>query len=142
MARKTVKQILSVTLLSAISAFLSYLANSTLIFDKLVQHGILGNTIDISLIQDYCLWIGIFVSAVGLSLNLIITKVKHDHILEQRNALIKMNKNILSSSLGKRFLSESSSFDIRIFVPKNPILYKIIDKLHIQNVKRFFDKKY
>ncbi len=141
MARKIVKQIISVTLLSTISAFLSYLANSTLIFDKLVKYGIIGTTIDISTIQDYCLWIGIAVSTVGLSLNLIVTIVKHDHILEQRNSLIKMNKSILSSSLGKRFLSDSSSFDIRIFVPKNPLLYKTIDKLHIRNVKRFFSIK-
>ena len=49
-----------------------------------------------------------------------------------------MNKHILTSSLGRRFLSDSSSFDIRIFIPKNPLLYKILDKLHISNFKRKF----
>ena len=52
-----------------------------------------------------------------------------------------MNKNILSSSLGKRFLSESSSFDIRIFIPKNPILYKIADKLKIKDIQKKFTIK-
>lgn len=138
MRRKIAKQIISVIILSAIPAFLSYLANSSLVFDKLIEFGLLGESINIPLVQDYCLWIGIVFSSIVLSFNLIVTKVKCDHILEQRNLLIKMNKDILTSSLGRRFLSESSAFDIRIFIPKNPILYKFVDKLHIPNIPRKF----
>lgn len=109
---KIVKQIISVVIFSAIPAFLSYLANSSLIFNKLIEYGVLGKNVNVELIQDYCLWIGIILSAIVLSTNLLVTKIKYENILEQRNLLIKMNKNILSTSLGKRFLSNTSSFDI------------------------------
>ena len=135
---KIAKQIFVVFIFSAIPALLSYLASSSLVFDKLIGYGLLGDTINVPLIQDYCLWIGIIFSAFVLSINLIITKVKCDYLLEQRNSLIKMNKNILSSDLGRRFLSDSSSFDIRIFIPKHPLMYKIADKFHISNLPRKF----
>lgn len=141
MNRKFVKQFISVIIFSAIPAFLSYLANSTLIFDKLIESGLLAETLDIPLIQDYCLWIGIVFSALALSFNLLLTKVRYDHILEQRNLLIKMTKNILASSLGKRFLSQASSFDIRIFVPKHPILYKLAERLGYEKYHKKFTVK-
>lgn len=138
MGRKIARQILSVIFFSAISAFSSYLANSTLIFDELIKRGLIGENINIPIVQDYCLWIGVVFSALTLSLNLIVTKVKHDHILEKRNSLIKMIKNIMSSSLGKRFLSDSSTFDIRIFIPKYPVLYRIADNFGINLIRKKF----
>lgn len=135
---KIVKQIISVVIFSAIPAFLSYLANSSLIFNKLIEYGVLGKNVNVELIQDYCLWIGIILSAIVLSTNLLVTKIKYENILEQRNLLIKMNKNILSTSLGKRFLSNTSSFDIRIFIPKHSLLYKLADKLHFASLSRKF----
>lgn len=85
MVLKIIKQIIFVVICSAISSMLSYLANSSLVFDKLIEWGIMQETVNIPLIQDYCLWIGIAFAAVVLSLNLIITKVRYDHMLEQRN---------------------------------------------------------
>ena len=138
MINKIIKEILLVIIFSAIPSTLSYLANSSLVFDKLIQWRILSEGINVPLIQDYCLWIGIVFSAICLSLNLIITKIKYDGILDERNLLIKMNKDILSSSLGKRFLSDSSAFDIRIFIPKHLLLYKITDRLRINNISKKF----
>ncbi len=138
MIKKFLKEVILVVIFSVISAVLSYLANSSLIFDKMILHGFLSENVNIPLIQDYCLWIGIVLSALFLSLNLIITKFQYDRVLEERNSLIKMNKDILSSSLGKRFLSDSSNFDIRIFIPKHLWLYKIADKLHIDKISKKF----
>jgi hypothetical protein len=138
MNRKLIKQIFSVIFFTVITPTLSYLANSSLIFDKMKAIGLIGESIDISVLQDYCLWVGIVLSGLFLSLNLIYTKVKHEDILEQRNSLIKMTKNVLAGSLGRRFLSQSSTFNIRIFVPKHPWLYKIADKLHFIKIKRMF----
>lgn len=140
MKTKTLKTLIVTIVFSAIPAFLSYLASSSLIFDKLIQIGFLGETINIPLVQDYCLWIGIAFSAIFLSAKLFCTKQKYSHVLEQRNALIKMNKNILASSLGQRILSNSFAFDIRIFIPKHPFLYKILEKLHIMINKKFIIK--
>ena len=94
MKTKTLKTLIVTIVFSAIPAFLSYLASSSLIFDKLIKIGFWGETINIPLVQDYCLWIGIAFSAIFLSAKLFCTKQKYSHVLEQRNALIKMNKNI------------------------------------------------
>ena len=139
--RRIIKTIISTFVVSAIPALLSYLANSSLVFDKLKEIGLIGNSINIQQVQDYCLWIGIVFSALFLSLNLVIKKLKYDEICEQRNSLIIMNKAILSESLGQRFLSEPSAFDIRIFIPKYPRYYKIADKLKLTNVRRKFKIK-
>ncbi len=138
MKRKIVKQVLLVVLISAIPSILSYLANSSLIFDKLIEEGFVGESLNIKLVQDYCLCIGIVISALFLSLNLIITKIKYENAVEQRNSLIKMQKTVFASALGMRFSSDPSSFDIRIFVPKHPVLYRIADKLHFKKVKKKF----
>lgn len=138
MYQKIAKRIFSVVFLSAVPAFLSYLANSSLVFDKLIELQFLSEKINVALIQDYCLLASILFSALALSLNLIFTQIRHDQILEQRNSLIKMNKDILSSSLGKRFLSDTSSFDIRIFVPKYPILYDVAKKVGISKIPKKF----
>ena len=52
-----------------------------------------------------------------------------------------MTKNILASSLGKRFLSQASSFDIRIFVPKHPILYKLAERFGYEKYHKKFTVK-
>ena len=135
---KIIKEVVKISVFTALASFLSYLANSKLIFEKLISAGIVSENIDIPLIQDYCLWLGIIISSLFLSLNLIITKVKFDHILEQRNQLIKMTKDIFSTSLGKHFSSDTSSYDIRIFIPKYSLLYKIADKIHFKAIHKKF----
>ena len=138
MGLKIFKRIIITLILSGIPAFLSYLACSSLVFDKMIEKGLLSENIDVPLVQDYCLWIGLAFSALALSINLIVTKIKYDHMLEQRNSLIKMSKHYLISSLGRRFLSDSSKFDVRIFIPKHPIMYKIADKFHIKKIRKKF----
>lgn len=123
--KQIIKQLLLIALPTAISSFLSYAAQSDLFFDKLIEYGIFSESINISLAQDYCLWIGIFISFIFLSSNLFITKIKYNKMLCQRNLLIKMSKDLLTSTLGARFLSNSSNFDIRIFVPKHPTIYSL-----------------
>ena len=132
------KRFITVVIVSAIPAFLSYLANSSLLFDKMIEFGLLSDSIDIPLVQDYCLWIGIVFSAIFISINLFIKSVNLDRVSEQRNSLISMMKDLLTSSLGKRFLSESCPFDIRIFIPKHPFLYKLTDQIKFIKIKKKF----
>ena len=138
MVKKFVKVILPVILFSAIPAVLSYLANSSYIFDKLQKNGWIGKSINISEVQEYCLWIGIVLSAIFLSINLILTKLKRDSYYEQRNNLISMNKALLANALGSTFVSNEASFDIRIFIPKHKIRYRFYD--WIKNTS--FPRKY
>ena len=130
------KHIILVLIFSAIPAFLSYIANSTVFLNKLVEKGIIGKSINLQVVQDYCLWIGMLLSALLLSANLLRTKIRHDYVLEQRNSLIKMEKALLTNSLGKQYLSNSSAADIRIFIPKHQLLYKFADILKIKGVHK------
>lgn len=138
MRNKIIKQIIGVLLLSMIPAFLSYMSNSALFFDKLKEWGFLGENLNIPVIQDRCLIISIVFSAVALSMNLCATKIKYDFALEQRNMLIRMNKKILSSSLDKHCFSQVSSFDIRIFIPKYPTIYKLAEKFGFKQFHKKF----
>ena len=138
MVKKHIKVILPVILFSAVPSVLSYLANSSYVFDKLQKNGWIGKSINIKEIQDYCLWIGIVLSAIFLSINLIRTKLKRDSYLEQRNNLISMNKSLLANALGSTFVSNEASFDIRIFIPKHKYLYRFYDWIKNTSFPRKF----
>ena len=138
MLKKKIKVILLVIVFTAIPSFLSYVANSTVFLEKLVEKGLIGASINIKEVKDSCLWIGIALSALLLSLNLAITKINLGAIIEQRNALIRMAKSLLTNSLGGNYLSNSSMVDIRIFIPKHPFLYKLSDMLKLTEIHKYF----
>lgn len=140
MKRKNIYFTVYVTTVSAFISILSYLSTSSLIFNKLIKIGLLDEKINIPLVQDYCLWIGIILSSFLLSLKLIITKIELNKTIEVRNALISMSKNLLTSSLGRKLLSNQSDYDIRIFIPKYPKIYKFLDLLHAEYKRLFIIK--
>lgn len=135
---KAVKHILEVILFSAIPALFSYLASSDLVFNKLIEMNVIGSAINIPVVQDCCLWISIVSSALLLSLRFIITKIKYDLALEERNLLIRMNKNVLAGALRKICFEDQPNFDVRIFIPKHPIKYKLAEMLRWQECRRKF----
>ena len=138
MKSKFLKHLLQTLLVSALPAFLSFLASSELIFLKLIEKNIVSNAINIPVIQDYCLWVGFLLSAFFLSGQLLLVKVKYDRTLEERNLLIRMSKDILSGTLGKLCFSNQPNFDVRIFIPKWPLLYSLEEAIHFPNSKRKF----
>lgn len=138
MRKSAFLHIIKIVIVSVIPACLSYLANSELIFDKLIEMNIVSSSIQVSLIQDYCLWIGIVVSAIFLSGQLIIVKIQYDRVSTERNLLIKMSKNIFAGTLGKACFSNHPEFDVRIFIPKHPIVYKFADLFHVTKITKKF----
>lgn len=138
MKSKIFKHIFTTIFLSAIPAFLSYLSSSELIFDYLIKINLLGEAIDVPFIQDCCLWSGIALSAIFLSLQLIIVQIRLDSVQEERNLLIKMSKDIVSRALAESCTPNPQDFDIRFFIPKHPVLYSILDFLHIQGFPKKF----
>lgn len=138
MKLKIFKHIFATILLSAIPALLSYLSSSELIFDYLIELKLIGDAIDIPFIQDCCLWTGIVFSAIFLSLQLIIAQIRLDSVQEERNLLITMSTGIVSKALADSCTPSPLDFDIRLFIPKYPVLYSILDFLHIQIVPKKF----
>ncbi len=135
--KKAIRIILDI-ILTSIPAFLSYLASSTIFFDSLQQAGYLGQGVNIAYIQDCCLWIGIVLTAVLSTARLIYRQWKLDNSLKQRSSLIRMNKRILESSLSEKVSEGFANCDIRIFVPKHPLLYKLTSIQLFHNMKREF----
>lgn len=135
---KLVKTIAKTIIMSAIPAILSYLANSALVFDKLIEWKVLNAEADVPLIQDWCLWLSIAMTALLLSLNLIIAQYKYERTREERDSLIKMAKTILENSFVKKFFQEHVDFNMRFFIPKHHYLYWIADKLNLKFVKKKF----
>lgn len=134
MKKKIAKIIVSVLCFTAIPAFLAYVASSDYFLPTLEQKGWLGQNANIQLIMDVCLWVSIILSAWLLSFNSAKAQISHESILEQRNSLVKMTKDILKESLVKN-QSGFSDLDIRIFIPKHPFLIKLAYILHIKDPK-------
>lgn len=136
-----IKNLLEGLIFTTIPAFCSYAANSNILWDKIKNLNILSDSFNVEIIKDILLWVGILLSSILLGLNLIVSKNKYDSMLRQRNALIKMNKDILADSLAKSFSSNAANYDIRIFVPKHVLFYRICNKLKIKRLKQKFSIK-
>lgn len=122
---------------SAIPAFCSYAANSELFLPGLQERGIIGATVNISAVQDTLLWVGIVLSVVLLGGGLAWNIEQKKSMMNQRNALIQMTKTILASALSKCVGLENIAFDVRIFVPNHPYLYRLCELFHIKKAKKF-----
>lgn len=138
MNTKIIRRVSTTAFISFLAAFLSYVSNSDYIFSLLINNNILNATVDVNAIQDVCLWVGIAISAIGLSRRLIIAETKHEQVLEERNQLIQMNKDLLSGALTNICTANVMDFDIRIFLPKYPRWYKFCRKFSLWNCKEKF----
>ncbi len=105
---------------------LVYLSKSQIAWDYLKKINIFNQSLKIDKCQDVCLILSIVLSAIFLSINLIRKNLKYEKIQGQRNSLMKMNKENLGFAL-KEYSTGFSDFDMRIFVPKYPRIYKILD---------------
>lgn len=139
--KKIVKNLSEGIIFTTIPAVCSYASNSNILWDKLSELNILSESFNVEIAKDVLLCVGIVLSSILLGLNLIISKSKYDSMLHQRNALIKMNKDILADSLAKSLSSNAANYDIRIFVPKHALLYRICNKLKIKRLKQKFSIK-
>ena len=138
MVQRKIKEIIIVVVFSVIPAILLYFSSSVHFFDYLKAHGVIGESLNIATIKEWCLVISIFLSALLLSLNLAFTKLKVITIENERNSLIKMIKGNPMGSIEKVLQISSSDYEIRIFVPKNPILYRIADRFRLSFIRKVF----
>ncbi len=137
-----IKNLLTIIGFTIIPSFLSYAASSTYFWDKLIERNILPANADVVFLKDVCLWSGIVLSAIFLSGNLYITKNKCAHMIEQRDSLLKMNKEYLTTYLEKSISSNFSNCNVRIFVPQYPLLHKVAKRFNIKIKKTFIIKNF
>lgn len=131
MNKEKTKIILSIILLTSIPAILTYLSKDKFIFSLLESKGIISYD-QIENIQKICMFLSVIIAAGILPFQMGTIKFAHKDVIKQRDSLIKMNKEILKETLITRFSPNFSDMNIRIFVPKYPKIYKILDLLHIK----------
>ena len=133
------KIILSVILFTLIPALLTYSAKSVSFLDNLKTAGFIGGHVNLIIIKDYLLLAEIIFSALLLSVNLALTTLKKNSLLEQRNSLIKLSKYIFLRGLEKATEISHIDMNIRIFVPHKK-KFLIFDKhfsINIENEIEF-----
>lgn len=138
MENKKIKIVASVVIFTAIPSLLSYIANSNSAIVRLQRLNIIDKDINTGLIKDLCLLSSIILSVILLSFNLAKSKIKNEDIIEQRDLLLKLAKDMFGGALKKILSQNCSDFDVRIFVPKHPNLYRITELLHFNNIKKKF----
>ena len=118
---KTIKEFFKVLLATLVPSLLTYLANSDYFFQRLIEKRIIGESFNITQAQDVLLVLGIISSVLLLSVNLLISRIQYNKVIEQRDQFLIMNTEILKSALKPLGFGD---FDIRIFIPEHPIFYK------------------
>ena len=135
---KTIKEFIKVLLATLVPSLLTYLANSDYFFQRLIEKRIIGESFNITQAQDVLLVLGIISSVLLLSVNLLISRIQYNKVIEQRDQFLIMNTEILKSALKPLGFGD---FDIRIFIPEHPIFYKILSlKKDVQGKKVFIIK--
>lgn len=125
---------------SLIPALFAYLGQSDNILNYLQQKHYIGNSVDVKGLQDLCLIISIILTFLLLTVNLICSQLRENAYKEQRVAFIKFNKEIFIKTLADALGKEYANINIRIFVPKKPIIW-YIKKMFCKKAKLYFTIK-
>lgn len=124
MPAKLIKQFFASLLFTAIPTVLSYLASSQIVFSFLINIKMIPSTTNVPLVQDYCLWIGLALSGIFITFRNFFLRMSADRLTNERNQLIGYCKYNLTNALMVHIPS-LPEYDIRIFIPKHPLLYKL-----------------
>ncbi|WP_133158776.1 hypothetical protein [Clostridium thermosuccinogenes] len=122
------KIVLRVIFVSFIPVLLNYLAKSENCLDDLQKSGFIGQNINIRLWKDIFLLISALFTTIFLSIKLACLEANQKIIANQRESLIKYNKEIFFKALGNKLMTTDKNINVRIFVQKKGIL------LHVKKI--------
>ena len=94
-------------------------------FDRLQKAGYIGNAIDVQNLKNICSVLGVILTFLLLTKNLISHEIEEEKYKKQAKQLLKYNKDILVSALSEYLGKEYCNIDIRIFVPQKSICWYI-----------------
>ncbi len=91
------------------------------------------SNIEITMIKDCLTLIGIVLTMLPLGLFYILNEIKNDRHVKNKQVLISYIRDILVNAVETKIQVDKSDINIRIYVPKNKILYHLSNllKIHI-----------
>lgn len=111
-------------LYSLIPALCTFLGQSDAL-ELLQKNEYIGKSVNINTIKNICFILSIFLTFSILTTKLIISQIRENRFREQRSNFIKFNKEIFVKTLMSEFGKEFENINIRIFVPKKPLVWYI-----------------
>lgn len=140
MNKRKLVEILKIIFFSSIPAVLALIANSNKLFELLLSKELIGNKLNIELIKEICLIGSVFFSSIIIPIKICCLTENFENANKKSEQLLGMTKQFLKSVL-KEFESSFKEFNVRIFVLKNPLKYKIFELLHIKKYRKKFKIK-
>ena len=122
--KRTLGIVIKSVIFSLIPAVAVVLGSSTVVAD-LQSAGYLGQAVDVGNIKNICTVSGAVLTFFLLTLNLAIHEIEEEKYKERSRQLIAYNKNILVSALSEYIGRDYCNIDIRIFVPRKTICWRI-----------------
>lgn len=134
--------------LSLIPAICSYLSQSNNILSWLQKKGYLGANVDVEFLQNAMGIASIFFTFTLLTYPLIVNELKLKEYKQQRDSLIKNNKDIFEATLKNVLQLEHCRLNVRIFVPKITLCDRLkkrftksgVLEYHIRNIDGLAEK--
>jgi len=122
--RKIINIIIKGFLFSFIPALFTLLGTIDT-FNWLQENKYIGSAVNIQYLKDSCSIIGIFMTFILLTSNVIIHEIEEERYKNQAKQLLKYNKDIFINALSEYLGREYCNIDIRIFVPRKTICWRI-----------------
>lgn len=126
--------------IALVPSILSYLSMNNNILDMLMEHEIIGKSVDIPMIKEVCIIGNIVVTSIillGTKINENVKIKKYDGQIE---GLISYCKELLCGAIANETDAENVHVNIRIFVPSS----RLIDRIKLlvnSNADRYFEIK-
>lgn len=123
--RKTKSIFVRGIIFSLIPSLCSYIgASDVLIYLQKVK--IIGENVNIRILKDAVVFLGIILTFGLLTYNLIKAEISEEKYRQQAIQLIKYNKDIFVSTLADCLGKEYCDINIRIFVPHKSLVWKMV----------------
>lgn len=136
------KIIIKIIIFTIIPSLMFFSAKSNSFLDSFYDKGLIGPDIDIILIKDVSLVIGLILSSILLSMNLACKEILLNNISRQRESVLKFQKEIFTSALGDSLEANCTNINLRLFILKNNNLFKVKQKIYkllgLQEPKKVF----
>lgn len=114
---------------TAIPGVLTYLGSSSSFLNNLQKRGIIGEGINVNSMKEACTSLSIIFTFFLITVNTIRIQSKANEYKEQRNNLLNMTKTVFEKAFSEIFNREEINLNIRIYVPKKTLIWKIMHKL-------------
>lgn len=139
--KSTKEIIIQGVIFSLIPAVCTLLASTDILF-WIQDRQYLGKNVDVEMLKVFFSFLGIFLTFLLLTINIIKSQMREKKYHKQASDLIKYTKEIMVSAMADQLNINYCSINIRIFVPKKRIIFRLKRKIfNNSSSKLYFEIK-